>query len=43
MLFEQGYGKDAAGIAMAAINHGKCLVIKCLINNQLIYSSYSEV
>ena len=33
MLFEQGYsGKDAAGIAMAAINHGKCLVIKCSIN-----------
>ena len=23
MLFEQGYGKDAAGIAMTAINFGK--------------------
>lgn len=27
MLFEQGYGKDAAGIAMAAINFGKMYTI----------------
>ena len=25
-LYEKGYGKDAAGIAMEAINHGKMIL-----------------
>ena len=33
-LYEKGYGKDAAGVAMEAINHGKrCALIMLAINH----------